>query len=97
MWDMISEGSSEIKLIVDYVHRVRRDHGITPGPSARGLESDEYGEMGQFVNVELVRSPDFTGPWKELSDQGYRERAASFVQGEIAHHERKLRERSARA
>lgn len=78
----------EVGIVVEYVHQLRRRHSITPGPSAKGLESDEYGEVGEFVYVDLICFPDFTGPWQRLSDPEYRNRVISFVQGEIARHER---------
>ena len=76
--------SPEVQIILDYVHKVRKDHSIIPGPFAKGLESEDYGEIGQLVNDDLVRSPDFTGRWQQLADPEVMARAVSFVQGELA-------------
>ncbi|HEY4503315.1 MAG TPA: hypothetical protein VJC14_02695 [Candidatus Paceibacterota bacterium] len=77
MWQELPE----TKQILEYVLRVRKEH-------AKGLECEDFGEMGQFVNFDLVRSPEFTGPWAKLADQEFRERASSYVRDEVAHHER---------
>ena len=76
--------SDEIAIIRDFIEQLRKKHGIIPGSSARGLGSDEMGEVGAFVYDELVRTPDNTGAWGRLvEDQEFLGRVYAFVMREI--------------
>ena len=57
---------SGYQIVRDFVHELRAKHGIVPGPSARGVGSDEMGDHGELVYDALPCSPDGTGRWKEL-------------------------------
>lgn len=76
---------NDMRIIVDFVHQVRKKHGIIPGPDARGLESEEYGEIGQYVYGVLVCEQEFSGQWGRISySPDFKERVADFVRREIA-------------
>jgi hypothetical protein len=68
-----------LQLVVEYVQSLRDRHNIVPGPSAKGLASDEYGVLGQYVFDDLVRSTNETGSWKRLQDPKFLEEVATFV------------------
>ncbi|MBI3888690.1 hypothetical protein HY311_02770 [Candidatus Nomurabacteria bacterium] len=77
--------TDEVAVIRDFIKKLRKEHRIVPGPSAKGLGSDEYGEIGQFVYDELVRSPDESEPWLRLAKNSeLLARVLNCVEGEIA-------------
>ena len=84
MREVLMELSSELLGVLDFIHVLRMKHGITPGPGAKGLSSDEMGRVGEFVYHELITTPNFTGAWLQLEDKRFLERIVAFVEGEIA-------------
>ena len=74
--------SAELGVIVDFVHELRKKHGITPGSGARGLSSDDAGEVGEFVYHELIVTPDFKGDWDRLENPEFLGKVLAFVEGE---------------
>jgi len=74
----------KVAVISDFVHRLRKKHGIVAGSHARGIESNEYGEIEGFLYDELVRSPDDTGGWNRLVEGEFLDKVYGFVGARIA-------------
>ena len=74
----------QLAVIREFVLSMRAKYEIVPGPNAQGFPDDNYGDAGEIVMDDCIRTPDGGECWRKLAqDPALLARAVAFVHGEI--------------
>lgn len=76
--------ADQLAVVREFVLSMRAKHQIVPGPNAQGFPDDNYGDAGEIVMDDCIRTPDGGECWLRLAqDLALLDRAVAFVHNEI--------------